>query len=601
MNELLHENEVLKKENSHLLQKLEQMKAEADKNRDVEYRLQVFIDNIPDKIYFKDRDCRFIMVNKCTFDNHPQLNRMEDFMGKTDLDLFPEETAKEWMEAEKKIMDTGIPIVNEEFMEPSDTGEEIWISTTKMPFRDKNGVITGIFGLSRNITRLKMAEKALQRVNESLEDKVQLRTQELQTANEGMKLRIQQLDYLNKKARFFTQHIDREMLLPVLFFAFLERFPGGEIHLCDIGEGGFRTAHRTSGLRNKETLSACIKALDLLDAGNNENIIMEASWMGVPELKQLFPNSLTGLPCYLVIPLVTDKKMRGVVQVFAPGDFQKTYEQDYMVLNTLASQAAMSLDNANNYKRLEERTRIQSELEIAHGIQKRFTPKEPSIPGLKIKGICHPANEVGGDYLDFFQNNHGEWVLVIADVCGKGIPAALVMTSLRSIIRTEAREQSSSKGLLQAVNNLMVPDLQADNSFITCMAIIIDRETKTMNFCRAGHPMIVDYGTGDEPKNVPSRGIALGMVDGETFDSCVEEVEMELKPGARFLAYTDGLNEAMNANKETYGLDRLMKLLKKKRELHPDMLVKKILNEVEEFSQGQRQYDDLTLFVMERE
>ena len=94
------------------------------------------------------------------------------------------------------------------------------------------------------------------------------------------------------------------------------------------------------------------------------------------------------------------------------------------------------------------------------------------IPNFEIKGFCQPANEVGGDYLDFFQNNYGDWILVIADVCGKGIPAALVMTSLRSIIRTEARSERSSKKLLVSVNNLMGQELQVDNSFITCMVLV---------------------------------------------------------------------------------------------------------------------------------
>jgi PAS domain S-box-containing protein len=555
------------------------------KIKQAEHQLQTLMDNIPDKIFFKDRNSRFIKVNKATAKTF-DMEEPADAVGKNDFDFFPPGLAEMTHADDRKIVETGRPIIGKEDFETWTTGEKKWVSVTKLPFRDVYGNIIGTFGISRDINRLKIAEEQLQKSNERLEKTVQKRTAELRKANEGMKTRIQQLDYLNKKAHFLTQLIDRDTLLPVIFYAFVERFPDGEVLLCDMGPKGFRTAYHTDGLRDRNILSSCIRALEYLESEKEGGLFMEKCWMDNSQLKDLFSQKLKKLSCYIVIPLITDRKLRGAVQVFVPEGFTQVYDQEYMVLNTLAAQAAMSLDNANNYQRLAERTRIQSELEIAQGIQRRFTPEDPVIPGLKIKGVCHPANEVGGDYLDFFQNNFGEWVLVIADVCGKGIPAALVMTSLRSIIRTEAREQSSSRKLLSTVNNLMVADLQADNSFITCMAIIINKESKSMNFTRAGHPMIIDYGPGNQPKTVPSRGIALGMIAGDSFTAVVEEIRLDLKKGDKFLAYTDGLNEAMNPRKNTYGLDRLLILLREKQALQPDQLVQNILQDVEDFCEG---------------
>jgi sigma-B regulation protein RsbU (phosphoserine phosphatase) len=171
---------------------------------------------------------------------------------------------------------------------------------------------------------------------------------------------------------------------------------------------------------------------------------------------------------------------------------------------------------------------------------------------------------------------------------------------LRSIIRTEAREESSSKKLLSAVNNLMAQDLQMDNSFITCMALIIDKNGMSMNFTRAGHPMLIAYNKKDMPRTIPCKGIALGMLMGPRFNNLVEEVHLDLASGDKFLAYTDGLDEAMNSQKETYGHGRLLKLLGEGRSLNPGELVENILRDIEEFCEGQPQYDDLTLFAMEK-
>jgi PAS domain S-box-containing protein len=568
------------------------------KIKQAEQRLQTLMDNIPDNIYFKDEKSRFILINKAKALSH-KLKDPQEAVGKTDFDFFSREHAEKAQKDEKRVMKTGRPVIGQEELLTLSDGREKWVLTTKLPLCNSQGKVIGTFGLSRDISKLKLAEEKLQKYNELLEKKVQKRTAELRKANEGMRIRIQQLDYLNKKAHFFTQLIDRDTLLPVLFFAFVERFPDSEVHLCDMGPVGFRSAYSTEGLKG-DTLNSCIKALDYVETENEGKLYVEHCWMNNTLLKDMFPESLKSYPCYLVIPLITDRKLRGAVQVFTSAKFKDYFEQEYMVLNTLAAQAAMSLDNANNYRQLAERTRIQSELEIAQGIQRRFTPEDPVIPYLRIKGICRPANEVGGDYLDFFQNNFGDWVFVIADVCGKGIPAALVMTSLRSIIRTEAREQRSSKSLLSTVNKLMTRDLQLDNSFITCMTIIIDKEGRSMNFTRAGHPLLITYNEKEQPRTINCRGVALGMMDGKQFDEVVEEIRMDLKEGDKFLAYTDGLDEAMNTKKDTYGTKRLYSLLSESRSQKPKDLVERILKDIEMFCDGQRQYDDLTLFAMER-
>jgi PAS domain S-box-containing protein len=217
------------------------------KLKQTEQQLQALMDNIPDSIYFKDKESCFLRVNKSCATKH-NLADPADAISKTDYDFFPKEFAREYMASEKKIIKTGKPIISEEYLEPIKGAREKWISTTKMPLRNNMGKIIGTFGVSRDITKLKLAEKSLQVSNEKLEKKVQKRTSELRLANEGMKIRIQQLNYLNRKAHFFAQLIDRETLLTAIFYAFVERFPDGEVHLCEMRNEGFVTVLSTDHL-----------------------------------------------------------------------------------------------------------------------------------------------------------------------------------------------------------------------------------------------------------------------------------------------------------------------------------------------------------------
>ncbi|MFC1586323.1 GAF domain-containing SpoIIE family protein phosphatase, partial [Fibrobacterota bacterium] len=350
-----------------------------------------------------------------------------------------------------------------------------------------------------------------------------------------------------------------------------------------------------------EVLSRCVLDLGHYEKFEQNQAFFEKSWTGNSRLRKLLDPSLSDLPFYAVVPLMADNRMHGVVQIFAPREFEEKYNQEGMVLNTLATQAAVSLDNVNYYNELKKRARIQSELEIAHDIQKRFTPRDPAIPGFKVKGVCLPANEMGGDYLDYFQNKSGDWVLVIADVCGKGIPAALVMTSLRSTVRSEAQELQSSKKLLCKVNEIMLPDLQQDGSFITCICLVINREGNRINYTHAGHPMLVKYRKDNaELEEIQVEGIALGILDGKDFETNVEQVDQDLKSGDRFLAYTDGLVEAMNEKREIYGKERLLVLLDRSRSSRPGDLVETILKDMNFFSEKLRRQDDLTLFALEK-
>jgi len=382
---------------------------------------------------------------------------------------------------------------------------------------------------------------------------------------------------------------------------FVKSHPGIEAALCEMGNSGYECGATSSRLSEPEHRKACATALSAMGQSPLTVPVIIADRKNDPELSKLEMPGMDAYPAYVALPLLVEDKSLAVVQIFAPSSFLTWFEQEKVILNTLAAQAAISLSNANNFLELDKKARLASELEVAQTIQRRFTPQDkPLIPRVNLKGVYFPAYEVGGDYLDYFQTDNGNWVVVIADVSGKGIPAALVMTMLRSTFRAEARYEKSAKKLMCAVNDLMSADLD-DKSFVTALCLIIEPDGKSMSYARAGHPpLLLQRGNnGGKPISMNPKGLALGMVEGKDFADRMEEVTMELAFGDRFLIFTDGLLEAMDADRKFYGLARLLKIISGDRIHEPEIVLKRILDDVRVFTRNEPYHDDLTMLAME--
>ena len=341
-------------------------------------------------------------------------------------------------------------------------------------------------------------------------------------------------------------------------------------------------------------LASCLEALDHAGIDREREIDLIAPKPGASPIRP-------GFPGHLRIPLFSGIGFLGGVQVLLPENSDAKLAADLPLLGTLSTQASVALDNANHYLALREKTRIESELQVARKIQMHYVPETPSIPNFSLNGVCLPAQEIGGDYLDYFRNENGDWIIVIADVCGKGIPAALVMTSLHSCIRSEGRREKSSKELLISVNRLMGAELQREKSFITCLCIILSENGVILNFSRAGHPALVVSGRSlKAPESFRSKGIALGMVAEEEFRSRLEEINLPLHPGDRFFAYTDGVDEAKDSLDRPYGKIRLFDLLQRNRDCAPIQLIEQVLADVRLHVKDHRQYDDMTFLCLDK-
>jgi PAS domain S-box-containing protein len=240
-----------------------------------------------------------------------------------------------------------------------------------------------------------------------------------------------------------------------------------------------------------------------------------------------------------------------------------------------------------------ERTRV--ELHVAAEIQKSFIPKKtPIIPHFEVAAITIPAREVGGDFYDFISLPEGKYGLVIADVAGKSIPAALFMALSRMIIRVSATHQSEASEVLKNANNMIALDATA-GMFVTLLYGVLDGEALTLNYANAGHPTPLLFRAENcNYEEEAATGIALGAKEGIAY----EQRTITFSPGDMAVFYTDGVTEAMNLEGELFGLVRLNNTISKFCQSSAEDIIGKILKEIADFSGGQEQNDDITLMVL---
>ena len=248
-------------------------------------------------------------------------------------------------------------------------------------------------------------------------------------------------------------------------------------------------------------------------------------------------------------------------------------------------------------RRLMEQTleKTRTELHIAAEIQKRFIPeKTPFIQNFEIAAKSIPAMEVGGDFYDFISLPEGKYGMVIADVAGKSIPAALFMALSRTIVRADATHQSKTSEVLKNANHMIAADATA-GMFVTLLYSILDGKALTFNYANAGHSPPLLFRSETSRFEVGTvTGIALGAKDDVEY----EDGTIRLSPGDIAIFYTDGVTEAMNIRGELYGLSRLTDIVSESHQLSSKKLVDKVINDISEFSAGIEPNDDITLIVL---
>jgi sigma-B regulation protein RsbU (phosphoserine phosphatase) len=294
------------------------------------------------------------------------------------------------------------------------------------------------------------------------------------------------------------------------------------------------------------------------------------------------------------------------------GDFTHRIEvRDRDQLGELAeSFNAMTANIEDLLQQAQEKKRLEEELRIAREIQMSLLPRGPmQMKGLGVAALCVPAREVGGDYYDFFPLDESRMGMLIADVAGKGTSAALYMAELKGLVLSLSRIYHSPREMLIQVNRIISNNLDA-RSFITMTYAVVDVRQRTLTYSRAGHTPMIHLplsanGNGTRQANIlaPS-GMVVGLhIDGidERFEALLEELTIPLECGDVFVLFTDGITEAMNAQMDLFGEDRLRGLIEQHAELSSEELRERILREVEAFVGEADPHDDMTMILVKVE
>jgi serine phosphatase RsbU (regulator of sigma subunit)/ketosteroid isomerase-like protein len=244
---------------------------------------------------------------------------------------------------------------------------------------------------------------------------------------------------------------------------------------------------------------------------------------------------------------------------------------------------------------VQNRERIEQELRVARSIQQASLPKEvPSREGWQITPFYQPAREVGGDFYDFLKLPKGRLGLVVGDATGKGVPAALVMASTRSMLRAVAQASNSPGEVLRSVNDPLVTDIPP-NMFVTCFYAILDPKSGSLTYANAGHDLPYVRRVGGGCEELRARGMPLGLMPGMSY----EEKEIAFEAGEAAIFYSDGLVEAHDSKGEMFGFPRLRALVAEhgKQGSLGDYLMEELYSFVGE---GWEQEDDITLLTLRR-
>lgn len=305
---------------------------------------------------------------------------------------------------------------------------------------------------------------------------------------------------------------------------------------------------------------------------------------------------LQGVRSVLAVPLGVGANVFGIIYADSPLAEGRFTEDHLKVLTTLASVAAIRVENARLTEEQMERERLEREQQVASEIQQRFLPASaPIVPGYELQGISFPCYEIGGDYYDFIHREDGKLVVALGDVSGKGTAAALLMSSLHAAVHAQADIHNSLAKTIGAVNRYLVESIPA-NRFVTLFYAELDPKDGALAFLNAGHnpPLIVH--SGGTMEQLAAGGLPLGIMPNADF----REGHTQLHPGDVLVIYSDGVSEATNPAGEEFGPTRLYEVVARNLDASAGGIRDRIESALTKFCQGTPAADDITLVICKR-
>lgn len=307
---------------------------------------------------------------------------------------------------------------------------------------------------------------------------------------------------------------------------------------------------------------------------------------------------LRAIKSTILVQIKQRNELVGILS-FGPrrGGFQYSVA-DRELLMSIAGQLALIIDNARLTERMVVQERLRRELALAAEVQQRLLPSQaPKTNGMEIAGFCEPARGVGGDYYDFIKFDNSQLGVAIADVAGKGMPAALLMSTVQATLRSLTARNGSMISDLSAIvsklNRLLFNSTKGEH-YVTFFYAMFDQTTQCLTYVNAGHNPPIYLRADSEFRQLTSGGLVAGAFEHAAY----EQETVQMKSNDLLFLYTDGLTEALNVEGEEFGTNRMMETLKSIASLSADQIRDVVARRVKEWCAGMSLYDDLTFVVM---
>jgi len=504
------------------------------------------MESLPDHVYFKDRNGRFLCINQAQADFF-KLRTPDEAVGKSDYDFFTFDLAVEKDRDEREIVRTGVGFVGKE--ERSDGLNYVrWTLTTKLPLLGDKGEIVGTFGISRDITETKMAREALQEQHRLLRTLI-----EILPCRIFVKDALGRIQLSNEAYRKVLGAETREELLGQRS----EDFLTGN-RLQRVSEDDRSVLQHGVSIINREESDVTA------DGQEHWHLLSKVPLLGV------------------------DGGIQGIVGMTADITAQKLSEA-----RALKAQRELEARSHQMESELALAREMQTELMNASVQNVRDMIDLSAAFAPRITYVYEPCAHLAGDFFQAVPLSRSKFGLLVCDVMGHGVKAALVTTLVRGLLAEFTARDLNPPQVLAALNDRLCALLDRPSfpRFVTALYATVDVESGHLIMANAGHPwpLWMDPDTEAEPISYEESGPALGLISGVEYDP----VERLLSPGARLLLYTDGIKEERNVDDDEYGPQRLARVMKQCGDDDPQTALRRILADIRAFSGNAHSGDDL--------
>lgn len=410
-----------------------------------------------------------------------------------------------------------------------------------------------------------------------------LKSSQLEYTNQILELRVKNLSDLNQISRNVSSLFDLNKIINTITDAFFILTPTKRMTIYLWDEGKLVNKKVKGVIDYSEDVEYPIDAFYKFTKEDFNKIYYDLA----RKMTILNDEKIT------ISPLKVKTKEIGVI--FTIQDKNKLIEINKEMISALAIQASIAIDNANSHTELLVKERISQELNLAANIQKQILPANiDGVKNIEIATYFAPAKEIGGDYYDYSIKDN-IFSVSIADVSGKGVPAAFLMALSRSMLKTIKYVSNFSPAEeLNLFNKIIYKDITED-MFITIMNGKYNMDTNTLTYSSAGHnPLVVYRKNKDEIELCGTKGVAIGFMSDYSF----KNKEIVLNEGDIVVFYTDGIIEAEDNRKNMFGIEKLADVVYENSKLNAEELKDKILSEILEFRKDYEQVDDITFVIL---